>query len=392
MKFSSRIGGEPGPSRLASLIAARRDAGAPILDLTVSNPTAVGLDYPYRDIGAALAVGAESPYAPQPLGDAEARAAVADHYRLLGADIDPARITLTASTSESYGLLIKLLCGPADAVMTPVPSYPLVEHLARAEAVELRPFRLPADGGFRFDAACLEAAIDDRCRAILLASPNNPTGTALAAADRPALADIAEAHELAVIEDAVFADYPAAPGAIDPPALSTDGPLWFLLGGLSRASGMPQLKLGWIAVGGRPDRAAAAMARLEVLADSYLSVATPVQRALPRLLAIGRGVRGQIADRIDRNRRVLGGLVAPMPRTRLTASDGGWYAVLELPTGVGEEDLCALLIERDGVVVQPGFFFDFERDGYIVVSLLPQPEVFDAGIAAIDHYVRTATT
>ena len=384
MSFSGRTPAELSLNPLAAALAARRASGAPIVDLTVSNPTAVGLDYPHDAIAAALAAGARQPYEPDARGSAAARREVCGYCRARGAAVAPDRVAITASTSESYGLLFKLLCDPGDEILVPRPSYPLFDHLAAAEAVTAREYRLAAGGGFAVDPDRIAAAAGPRTRAVIVVSPNNPTGTALNADQQGELARLAAARGWAIIEDAVFADY-LLPGAARPATFAgnSDGPLAFTLGGLSKAAGMPQLKLGWMVASGAAPLVSAALARLEILADAYLSVATPVMAALGALLAAGSAVRQQLAARVAAAREQIDRAVAPVRGARLLPADGGWSAVVELPDGVDEEALSLRLLERDGVHLYPGYFFDFDRGAHVVLSAIVPPATLAAGLAAM---------
>ncbi len=384
MSFSGRTPAELEPNRLAVALAARRATGAPIVDLTVSNPTAVGLDYPDEAIAAALAAGARQPYWPDALGSAAARGVVADYYRARGAEVAPGRVAITASTSESYGLLFKLLCDPGDEILVPRPSYPLFDHLAAAEAVAVGGYRLVDSRGFAVDADRIEAAAGPRTRAVIVVNPNNPTGTALDVGQRDEVGALAAARGWTIIEDAVFADYllpDAAPRSTF--AGRDDGPLAFTLGGLSKAAGMPQLKLGWMVASGPPAAVDRALARLELLADAYLSVGTPAMAELAALLDAGAGVRAQLAARAAAARDRIDRAVAPVRGARLLAADGGWSAVVELPDGVDEETLALRLLERDGVHLYPGYFFDFDRGAHVVLSVIVPPATLEAGLAAL---------
>ena len=282
----------------------------------------------------------------------------------------PERLVLTASTSEAYALLFKLLADAGDAVAYPAPSYPLIEHLARLEGLRPLPYRLDPEDGFRPDAASLPRGI----RAVVAVSPNNPTGSYLDAESLRALG----ASAPALIVDEVFRPFPldAAPG---PSGVEGAGPLTFVLGGLSKELGLPQLKLAWIAVSGEGGAASEAVERLAYLADQYLSVATPVQRALPSLLRDARPVREAIAARCRGNLAALRALAGAVPEVTVLPVGGGWTAVLRVPAVLGEEALALRLLETRRVAVQPGYFFDFPRQGYLVVSLLPPPESFREG-------------
>ena len=379
--FSSRLPAALTANRLADAVARRRASGQPLIDLTASNPTKAGFSYP-PGLLEGLASPAILTYEPESAGIASARRAVADDLAARGSRVDPDDIVLTASTSEAYGFLFKLLCDPGDEVLIPQPSYPLFEWLTRLDAVVAQPYRLDYQKRWTIDADALAAAVTSRTRAILLVNPNNPTGSYLTRRDFARLADVAPGIPL--IGDEVFWQF-ALPGAPADRAsvLESGRGLAFSLGGLSKSAGLPQLKLGWIAIGGEPARVSAAREKLELIADTYLSVATPVQTSARGLIAAGAGVRSQILARVSRNLATLGAVVERNPALNLLAPDGGWSAVLRVPATHKEEDLAVALIEEDGVLVHPGYFFDFEREAYIVVSLIVPPDEFDAGVSRI---------
>ncbi|MGE5361048.1 MAG: pyridoxal phosphate-dependent aminotransferase [Bacteroidales bacterium] len=348
----------------------------------MSNPTEVGLDYPARLL-APLADPASLAYAPHPFGLPSARQAAAADFARRGVQVPEGRVVLTASTSEAYSFLFKLLCDPGDAVLVPRPSYPLFDHLTELDAVEARPYALDYHGRWSVDFDSLDRALTPRTRAVLVVSPNNPTGSFLSARDLPRLAAFCAEHRLAVVGDEVFADY-AFDGVSAPPSvLSIDDTLAFGLGGLSKSAGLPQLKLGWIGVSGPDGLVAEALGRLEVICDSYLSVGTPVQRAAGALIADADRMRGQIRARVQRNFATLRRVAADYPSCEALPIEGGWSAVLRVPATTSEEDLVVGLLEDDGVVVYPGFFFDFAHEAFLVASLLPQPEVFEPAVRRV---------
>lgn len=385
---SSRLPDDLAPNLLATALARVRAGGGTILDLTESNPTRVGLSYS-PDLLAPLADPSALVYEPEPFGLASARAAVAADFACRGVAVRSDRVCLAASTSEAYSWLFKLLCDPGDRVLVPRPSYPLFEHLTALECIEASPYELEADGHWRLDVDAVARQIDERTKAVLVVSPNNPTGSVLHRDELDALAEACARHGVALIGDEVFADYrldglPAAPSVVQQSTA-----LAFALGGLSKSIGLPQLKLAWIALAGPESRVAAAQAGLEIVADTFLSVSTPVQAALPALLDRGTAVREAIRQRTARNLQALVTAVAATPSITLHPPAGGWCAVLQVPSVRSEEALVLELLEQDGVLVHPGYFFDFPREAVIVLSLLPAPDVFDAGLARL--LVRVAT-
>ena len=380
--FSSRVPGELVPNRLTRAVHRARGNGRRLLDLTVSNPTAAGIEYP-ASLFEAKADPALQRYEPAPLGLASARAAVAREYARHGINAPPERIVLTASTSEAYSILFKLLCEPhGDAVMSPAPSYPLFEHLTRLDGVDSLAYRLEHHGRWEVDFAALDTSWTDAVRAVLAVSPNNPTGSVLTRSEFSGLARRCGERGAALVVDEVFAEYPlngsAATGASDLAAVPSDAScLVFRLGGLSKSAGLPQVKLAWIAIDGPTAIVDAAIARLEFICDAYLSVSTAVQIAAPRLLEGSAEVRARILERVRTNYRSLRHQAATHPSIEVLHADSGWSAVLRVGSTRSEEDLVLDLLERDGVLVHPGFFFDFPHEAFLVVSLLPEPHVFD---------------
>lgn len=349
---------------LNRLTIERRRRG-PLLDLTETNPTRAGIEYPHDKLAEALARGARAPYDPDPRGLRSAREALG------GAD----DLILTASTSEAYSYLFKLLTDPGDNVAIPVPSYPLFEHLASMELVELRPFALEFHRRWELH----DVAVDPRTRAIIVVNPNNPTGSFLRAEEWSALA----AHDLPLISDEVFIDY-ALEGAPEPrPAEEV---LTFTLGGLSKSAGLPHFKLGWIRVSG-PGKEEALEA-LELIADNFLSVATPVQAALPEILRIAPRIREAIRARTRRNLATLRRAFESTPSAQVLPVEGGWSAVIRIPRVMSDEEFALALLER-GVLVQPGYFFDFASDGYLVVSLLTREDTFVEGVSRVVNMLQS---
>ena len=370
-------------NRVTQALDRLRGAGVPVVDLTESNPTLVGLCYP-PDALQPLADVAGLVYEPQPFGLLAARRAVTAALLRRGVSADAERLILTASTSEAYSLLFKLLCDPGDHVLVPRPSYPLLEHLTCLDGVTPIPYALEYDGRWRIDLDGLSRAVGPRARAVLLVNPNNPTGSFMTREELDAVAAICRDRSLALIGDEVFNRYPLEIDAADVPSvLDQREALTFSLGGLSKAAGLPQLKLGWTIVDGPEGLVDEALARLELICDTYLSVATPVQHAVPALLAVGETVAAQIAERIRANYRTLQRLAADHAASRVLHAEGGWYAVIQVPATRSEETLVLELLERDHVLVHPGYFYDFPREAFLVVSLLPDPDLLCQGVRRV---------
>jgi alanine-synthesizing transaminase len=380
--FSSRIRGDLEPNRLTQQIRRARRSGREVIDLTVTNPTAVGIEYP-ASLLAALADPAAGRYDPHPLGSWSAREAVARDYARRGIPVAPERVVLTASTSEAYSILFKLLCDPAGhSVMVPVPSYPLFDHLTALDGVTALTYPLEYHGRWTVDFTTLDERWTSGVRAVLAVTPNNPTGSVLTPGELEELWRRCADRRSALIIDEVFGDYPLQAASV--PAYGSPAPaLTFRLGGLSKSVGLPQVKLGWIAVDGPDDLIAAALQRLELICDTYLSVSTPVQVAASRLLTDGAVVRDRILERVRANDATLRRFVTPFPSIEALRADGGWSAVLRVPATRSEEELVLELLERDGVLVHPGFFFDFPHEAFLVVSLLPDPAVFAEGVRRV---------
>jgi aspartate/methionine/tyrosine aminotransferase len=390
--FSSRLPENVATNHLTDAVRARRARGEPCIDLTLSNPTRAGFDYP-GDLLAPLGAAAALHYAPSPLGAIDARRAVSADYARQGVDVAPDRIALTASTSDGYSLLFKLLADAGDEILVPRPSYPLFDYLTRLDLVVSRHYDLDPDGAWAIDFDSLERALTARTRAVLVVSPNNPTGSFISAAELDRLAAICAPRGLAIIADEVFADYELEPGATARAGRVTTRAdvLSFALGGLSKSVGLPQVKLGWIAAAGPQPLVTAALERLELICDTYLAVSTPAQLAAPTMLEQGAVVRSQISTRIRANYRTLQRAAGAVPSCRVLRSDGGWYAVLQVPSLESEEALALRLLDL-GVLAHPGYFFDFSRESYLVVSLLPPEASFADGVSRIlRHFDCTVT-
>jgi len=319
-------------------------------------------------------------YEPSPFGLLSAREAIAKQLSAGGVQVDPGRIVLTASTSEAYSFLFKLLCDPGDEVLVPRPSYPLFDHLAQLEAVRPVPYRLAYDGGWHIDLPSVTSAVSPRTRAIVVVSPNNPTGSYLKREELEALGSLG----IPIVSDEVFASYPLRddPSRAASALRAEDAPLVFALGGLSKLAALPQMKVAWIAVGGHDARVREALGRLEVIADAFLSVGTPAQHALPEFLA-SRGVARKALDaRLRTNCHTLRERTVGSPASLLDV-EGGWYATLRLPRTRTEEEWALRFLEEDSVYVHPGHFFDFEDEAYVIVSLLAREATLAEGVARV---------
>jgi alanine-synthesizing transaminase len=407
--FSERVPPSLEPNRITQAVRRARAGTRRFLDLTHTNPTTAGFNYPSSMLD--LLASAEAlRYDPQPFGLLDARRAVACDYARRGFDVAPERIVLTASTSEAYSLLFKLLCAPhGDAVMVPVPSYPLFEHLTALDGVQSIPYRLDYHGRWTIAGEEVERRWTDAVRGVLAVNPNNPTGSVMSVEELDTLSTLCAERGAALIIDEVFADYPlvggqrpeaggqgpdaarqerpagggvASASGLWPPA-SGRGALTFRLGGLSKSAGLPQVKLGWILIDGPEDVVHEAIERLEVICDAYLSVSTPVQVAASGLIEAGAAVRAQILDRVRLNYRALIAAAARHPAIEVLPADAGWSSVVRVPSTRSEEDLVVDLLDRDGVLVHPGFFFDFPHEAFLVVSLLTEPEAFGEGVRRV---------
>ncbi len=395
--FASRTNWRLEPNRFTLALEEHRRAGKELLDLTVSNPTTCGLAYPEQEIISALADRRSLEYRPESKGFLEAREAVAGYYAgrsaISGAQavrvakIDPENILLASGTSEAYSHIFRLLCEAGDEVLVPAPSYPLFEFLADLADIRLVPYPLLYDHGWQIDFASLRAALTPNSRAVLVVHPNNPTGSFVKPQEAAELAEICFAREMAIVADEVFLDYVNMPEPAGTFALH-EGALTFTLSGLSKISLLPQMKLAWTVVSGPQALVHAAVERLEIIADTYLSPSTPVQLALPRLLALRHGLQEQLKSRISDNLAALDeALRASKLLTRL-ACEGGWYAVLRVPVTGSDEDLAITLLESCSVLVHPGHFFNFPRDGFLVLSLIAPEKQFQEGIRRLQELLE----
>jgi len=389
--FAARTNWPLTPNRLTQCIEDFRRQGRVILDLTESNPTRCGFEFDVRGVLRALEDARSLTYEPDPRGLLHAREAVGRYYAEHSVHVSPHQIFLTTSTSEAYSYLFRLLADPGDRILVPRPSYPLFEFLGGLNDLELIPYPLRYHGSWEIDLAALSAAGragQGRVRAVLVVHPNNPTGSFVSWRELEALTVLCSDQDLALIADEVFRDYGFAR---DPDRVPTHAGetrvLTFTLSGLSKISALPQMKLAWVVVSGPPELLTPALAKLEVIADTYLSVSAPLANALPTLLDLRRVIQPQISKRVRENLRFLDDHVTPESPVGRLECEGGWYAILRVPATRSDEDWAVGLLAKEQVFVHPGHFYDFESEGHLVVSLLPAPEIFQAGISKMLNFI-----
>ena len=411
--FSDRTNWKLAQNRFTQAVEQARTAGAKILDLTVSNPTRVGLSYDSAATLAALASPAALDYEPQAKGLHEAREAVAEYYRSDHGvrDLDPERIVLTTSTSEGYSYVFRLLSNAGDELLVPKPSYPLFEFLADLQDVRLVPYPLIYDHGWQMDFPSLKKAVTERTRGVVVVHPNNPTGSFVSEGEMESLNAFCREHGLALIADEVFLDYgletsgakapnqerlncsaeSAAPPKIDPHRSFAGNRevLTFTLSGLSKIAALPQMKVAWVVTSGPGELAAEAMGRLEVIADTYLSMNAPMQWAVPVLLEQRKDIQRQLLDRVRGNLAELDRQLTGQKACSRLAVEGGWYAVLRVPVTRSDEELAIELVQEKAVVVHPGHFYDFPGDGYLVLSLITCEAEFREGMCRILAFLNS---
>jgi aspartate/methionine/tyrosine aminotransferase len=413
--FSDRTSWRLAQNRFTQAVEETRAREGHLLDLTAANPTRVGLHYDSGAILGSLASPRALDYDPQARGILEARQAVSRYYAvnlpgLISArEVDPERIILTASTSEGYSHVFRLLCNAGDELLVPKPSYPLFEFLADLQDVKLLPYPLIYDHGWQMDFHSLEKTVTPRTRGVVLVHPNNPTGSYVHAAERHSLNAFCQSHSLALIADEVFLDYrlshsenehagtaafgcPDGPNSAASPASSfvfNEDVLTFTLSGLSKISALPQMKVAWIVTSGPKSQVDPAMARLEIIADTYLSMNAPIQWAVPTMLDQRSSIQAQLMDRVRRNLAELDRQLATQKSCQRLHLEGGWYAVLRVPVTRSDEDLAIQLVREKSVLVHPGHFYDFESDGYLVLSLISQGEEFGEGCRRMLGYLNS---
>jgi alanine-synthesizing transaminase len=383
MRFSSRTHWDLQETELARAMRTRQASGLPIFDLTASNPTHCGFRYDEAALLAALRGPDALVYDPDPRGILRAREAVVGYYAEADADVTPHQIFLTTSTSEAYSYLFRLLCDPGEEVLIAQPSYPLFDFLARLDDVHLVPYPLFHDHGWHLDAEALRRLVTPKTRAIALVHPNNPTGHFIKEQERREVEALCVEHGLALIVDEVFLDYPFPGHEARSFATGGHSALTFLLSGLSKIAALPQMKASWIAAFGPEPELTQALERLEVVADTFLSMNAPVQHALPEWLG-GRGVmQRQILERVQANLKALDALLGEQTMVSRLEVEAGWYAVLRVPALEPDEHLAVRLIRDYGISVHPGYFFGFPSDGWLVISLMAPLEAFLAGASGI---------
>jgi alanine-synthesizing transaminase len=382
--FSKRTDWKLTPNRFTEVQRELHAAGREALDLTLSNPARAGLRYDAESILNALSNPQAMDYDPQPKGLASAREAVAAYYREQHREfeINPESLILTTSTSEGYSYVFRLLCNPDDEVLVPKPSYPLFEFLADLQDVTLTSYPLLYDHGWQIDFPSLARAVNPRTRAVVVVHPNNPTGSYVSAHERTQLNSFCREHGLPLIVDEVFLDYPHD-AAHRPSFVLNPDVLTFTLSGVSKISGLPQMKLAWVAVSGPAPVVAGAMDRLEVIADTYLSMNAPIQLAAEVLLGQRKNIQPLLLDRVRMNLVELDRQLAQQQASQCLQVEGGWYAVLRVPVTRSDEDLAIELLRQASVLVHPGHFYDFPNDGYLIISLLTPPGEFREGAGRV---------
>jgi len=387
--FSNRTHWQLAPNALTRVLAEVRASGQEIFDLTISNPTEAGIRPDPEGVLGALVNPESLRYDPQPRGLLDARKAVCGYYREAHRifDLDPERLVLTTSTSEAYSYVFRLLCNPADEILVPKPSYPLFEFLADLSDVKLVPYPLIYDHGWQIDFDSLYKAASPRSRAVILVHPNNPTGSFVSASETTALNDFCRDYGTALIVDEVFLDY-AHDGGARPSFVGNTEALTFTLSGISKISALPQMKLSWVATSGPDDAVAEAGARLEVIADTYLSMNAPVQLAAGVFLQQRKQVQPILLDRLRANLAELDRQLVKYPACTRLSAEGGWYAVLRVPAVSSDEDLAIRLLRRAQVSIHPGHFYDFPGEGHLVLSLITEPDTFREGIARLLRMVN----
>ena len=385
--FSKRTEWKLTPNRFTQVQAELGSAGMKVLDLSVSNPARAGFHFDIDEILGSLALPEAMDYDPQPKGLRKAREAVAHYYRdeHEGYDVDPDSLILTTSTSEAYSYIFRLLCNPGEELLVPKPSYPLFEFLADLEDVKLVPYPLLYDHGWQIDFPSLYKAVNHHTRGVVIVHPNNPTGSYVKQDEVASLNRFCQEYGLALVVDEVFLDYPHDGAARNTFAVNNDV-LTFTLSGLSKISGLPQMKVAWAVTSGPDEQKREALARLEMIADTYLSMNAPLQLATPKLLAQRKNFQPLLLDRVRTNLRELDRQLSHQKTCERLDVEGGWYVVLRVPATQTDEELAIDLLRKVAVLVHPGHFYDFPRDGYLVISLItPTADFREGGSRVLQH-------
>jgi alanine-synthesizing transaminase len=377
--FSGRTSWNRTTNRLSEALARHRASGGPLFDLSVSNPTECGFYYDNHAIMRALCSPASLQYHPDPRGLSLARLAVVQYYAERDQQVAIDDIILTTSTSEAYSFVFRLLCNAGDEVLAPSPSYPLFDFLADVQDVKIRPYPLVYDHGWQIDLHGLRQAITPKARGVIVVHPNNPTGSFVKQAELAALNQICAEKQMAIIADEVFLDFSLRHDS--PLSFSSNsGALTFTMSGISKIAGLPQMKLAWLIVRGPEAQKSEALSRLEIIADTYLSMNAPVQLAAPEFLRLRHGFQKQLMARVRTNLEELDRQIAGQKHCARLEVEGGWYAVLRIPATRSDDELTLALLEEQGVFVHPGHFYDFAQDGYLIVSLITPQREFSEGI------------
>jgi alanine-synthesizing transaminase len=377
--FAGRTNWNLAPNRLSEALARHRSTGEPLIDLTASNPTACGFIYDREKILSALANPLSLSYEPQSKGLLAARESVAGYYASRDDRVNANDILLTTSTSEAYSFAFRVLCNPGDEILIPTPSYPLFDLLADIQDVRLVRYSLIYDHGWQIDFHALEAALTTRTRAIIVVHPNNPTGHFTKPEERSRLNQLCAARQIAVIADEVFLDFSLSVKPQTSWAANSEA-LTFIMSGLSKICGLPQMKVAWLVTSGPEELKAQALDRLEVIADTYLSMNAPIQHAIPEFLERLPEFQQQVVSRAKGNLAELDRLLSAQKACSRLALEGGWYAVLRVPATLTDEEVALDLLEKEGVYVHPGHFYDFPSDGYLIVSLIAPEREFAEGV------------
>jgi len=368
------------PNALTTILENFRGNNIPVFDLTGSNPTSCGFSYPEDVIARSLTDKRNFKYTPNSQGGMSARQAVCDYYREQGYEVDPSRIFLTSSTSEAYSCLFRLLLNPGEGAAFPQPGYPLFSYLGDLNDAQVMNYALVYDRQWKMDFKGLDEILSGEAKVLMLVNPNNPTGSYVGAGDLQKINHLCLSRQTSIICDEVFADFPLQTEKKHVSLVENDSVLTFVLSGISKVLGLPQMKLSWIVVNGPDELVHAAMERLEIITDTYLSVNTPVQNALSEWFRHKKVIQDSIRVRLQKNLNFLKMQAASALGCELLAADGGWYAVVRIPSCQSEEAWVLQFLKNDHVLVHPGYFFDFESEAFIVISLLPDEDTFAQGV------------